>query len=84
MDKMKNWFRMTDAAQDAEIKKAEGRIDHLCDGPMTPFVAISRACHLSSTLVVHPEAVANALDAVLTRYGWLTDPDAKIVGDAKS
>ena len=56
---------------DAEISKAVGMIDHVCDGPMTAFVAISRACDLVASGEIRPEAAANALDTVLRAYGWI-------------
>jgi hypothetical protein len=56
-----------------EMTAAKGDIDHNCDGPMTPFVAISRAITLASTHSYDAEVLANALDQILEEHGWLTD-----------
>lgn len=46
-----------------DIKKAIKDIDYTSDGPVTQFVAISRA--LSLTGEYTPSTIANALDSVL-------------------
>lgn len=64
-------------------------ITHNCDGPLTPFVLISRATELDYVLVparrlvigFRPEDVANGLHEELIARGWLVaDEDAVIDG----
>lgn len=81
---LQNEARSKTADTAAEIEEALKAIDHYCDGPMTPFVAIGRACDLAASGDVSAEAVANALDLVLRSYGWMTNRDDKIVGSARS
>jgi len=60
---------------DDEIRAAREKIDHGCDGPITPFVLIARACDLASGSERERSAVANALHGALVSYGWLSDGD---------
>lgn len=46
-------------------------LDHGCDGPITPFVLISRAIDYAIRWPASRENIANALDELLTHYGWL-------------
>ncbi len=55
------------------IQQIKDRLNHGCDGPITPFVLISRATMLASSRTEFPENIANALDELLTEYGWLTN-----------
>ncbi len=66
---------------------------HRCDGPVTSFVAISRACELAAKGTFPPDVLANALDSALVDLfeaggcyytGEMPEPDfaeqAKFVG----
>ncbi len=59
------------------IDAIKEQLNHGCDGPITPFVLISRAIRLATNAPYiegysgHPENIANALDELLTEYGWL-------------
>lgn len=49
-----------------------GRIMHTCDGPVSRFVAIARACELCSKYGDNPfviTVIANVLDDCLTELG---------------
>ena len=47
------------------IEFAASDIAHECDGPVTKFVAISRACKLAAGRKYDAETIANALSDVL-------------------
>lgn len=49
------------------------RLDHLTDGPLTPFVLMSRACHFAAQYPQRAEEVANALHTALTEHGWVRE-----------
>jgi len=51
----------------SEIVAAEEEIEHLCDGPLTPFVLIGRATDLAAKGEHSADAVANALHTCLQR-----------------
>lgn len=52
------------------------------DGPLTPFVLISRAARLASDRRAwHAEDVANALHEELIDHGWLVSDEDAIFGD---
>ena len=53
------------------IGKAKRVLAHRCDGPITAFVLIHRACELSATNQFVPSVVANALDELLVECGYL-------------
>ncbi len=57
------------------VDKAKRLLNHGTDGPITPFVLITRANILSFTSDYTEEItfIANALDELLTEYGWLKD-----------
>ena len=76
-------------ADNAMITQARLEITHRCDGPITPFVLISRACRLATygrpVQGMNPThdagwaaVVAEALYAELAEYGWLTDDDSAV------
>lgn len=54
------------------ISLCKEQIDHHCDGPMSPLVAINRACKLANTYPI--EVCAEACEEVMVDYGWLVDP----------
>jgi len=57
-----------------KITKAQLEIGNTCDGPITPFVLISRAvtkAHESDTY--DPETIADALYNLLDSWGFLND-----------
>jgi hypothetical protein len=56
-----------------DIAKFRAQIDHGCDGPITSFVLIARACFLANRAKNETEvtAIANALSDALSDYGWL-------------
>jgi hypothetical protein len=53
------------------ISRARRQITHNGDGPITPFVLISRACELSRRGEVPAEVAANALHEELSDRCWL-------------
>ena len=58
---------------EANVSFARHAISHNADGPITPFVLISRACELRD---VSSEVASNALYEELKDRGWLwTDQD---------
>jgi len=59
------------------IEEAQIELEHRCDGPITCFVLIVRACELAQRPGVDAELVGNALHACLTAYGWLADDGAR-------
>lgn len=59
------------------IAKAKRLLDHRCDGPITAFVLISRACELSDQRQFPPSVAANALNELLQEYGFL-DNDSPV------
>lgn len=61
------------------IERALRDIEHRCDGPLTPFVLISRACRLAASGEHEPCNVADALYAALSERGWLRDDDSAMV-----
>lgn len=60
-------------ACEACIKNAKEELSHGCDGPITDFVLISRACRLAASGKFGAPEVANALDEVLREYGFLKE-----------
>lgn len=50
----------------------EFNFDHTTDGPVDPFVVISRACEAASS-GKNCEAVANSLYETLKEHGWLKE-----------
>jgi hypothetical protein len=52
---------------------ARETIAHICDGPLTPFVLISRAVELAGGKQSPDDPVANALYDALKDAGWLRD-----------
>jgi hypothetical protein len=54
------------------IEHAKSAIGHGCDGPITPFVLISRATEIVSK-GCDPVIAANALYEYLVAYEYLTD-----------
>ena len=46
-------------------------IDHNCDGPMTPLVAMYRACELAQGNYYDIDICAEAALEVFEEYGWL-------------
>lgn len=55
------------------IAKAKHELCHLCDGPLTDFVLISRAMRLATSQKVAPVVVSNALFDALQEYGYLAE-----------
>ncbi len=59
------------------VNQVKDKLNHGCDGPITPFVLISRAIQLAAEndgeAFAYAENIANALDELLTEYGWLKD-----------
>ncbi len=56
------------------IDAIKERLNHGCDGPITPFVLISRAINLAyGQSGEHAENIANALHELLIDYGWLKE-----------
>ncbi len=55
------------------IDAIKEQLNHGCDGPITPFVLISRACLFAQETKDPVKAmdIANALNELLTEYGWL-------------
>ena len=72
---MINWYLLSDTQRAILIERAQDAITNRCDGPLTAFVLISRACEYSANPEAYPEAFANALDTELTARGFL-DSDA--------
>lgn len=72
---MMNWYRLTQAERYEATEKARKAIDHGCDGPITPFVLIARACDVASRGDCHAHAVADALHEALESRRWLRDDD---------
>lgn len=54
------------------IARAKHDIDHGCDGPITAFVLISRACRLVEKRKYDSETIANALHAALRKGVTMT------------
>jgi len=57
-----------------DIQRVKNEISHLCDGPVTAFVLMSRACKLAEKGTFDSEVVANGLHAALLELGF-TDPE---------
>ncbi len=55
------------------ITAIKEQLNHGCDGPITPFVLISRAMYMAAgdQTIEKATIIANALDELLTEYGWL-------------
>ncbi len=51
--------------------KAQQELEHGCDGPVTDFVLIARACRLAAKGTFGPGEIANALDQALREFGYL-------------
>ena len=64
---------------EANIAFARHAISHNCDGPITPFVLISRACEMRS---VSHETAAAALYEELRAWGWLLGESERVEVDA--
>lgn len=54
------------------IEMVRKRIEHNGDGPLSPFVLMTRACELASKPGSDHETVANALYLALKERGWCT------------
>lgn len=61
------------------IRSAREEIAHGCDGPLTSFVLIARACDLIAT-GTDPEIVANALHEELSERGMLIEGNVEVPG----
>lgn len=70
--KTKTTLHAADAGAPLTPYEAERRISHLCDGPITVFVMISRAVELAAKYPADRETIANALYDLLGNYGCLT------------
>lgn len=64
----------------SKIWQVRNHISHLCDGPITPFVLIRRACQLVEDKKYDATTVANALDDELTDRSWLLRDIIEITG----
>jgi hypothetical protein len=64
---------------EGNITFARHAISHNADGPVTPFVLISRACELRD---VSNEVAANALYEELRARGWVCDENERVEVDA--
>lgn len=64
--------------KDREVKACISDIDHTCDGPVTPTVAIYRACKLASEHAYDHEIVAEALEQVMEDNDWV-NPEPRTV-----
>ncbi len=54
------------------IFQAKNYITHVCDGPLTDFVVISRGCKLIKE-GCDPDIVANAIIETLNELGFIPD-----------
>lgn len=63
-----------------ETPQARDAINHGCDGPITPFVLIMRACELVEEGKYDVQSVANALDLELCERGWLAENAIEVTG----
>jgi len=58
------------------ISSAREELSHGCDGPLTPFVLMSRATDLVARGKASADVAANALCEELESFGWVADPNA--------
>ena len=63
-----------------DVTNIKDAIDHYCDGPMTPTVAIARAMQIARRgcypLFNGNDPITDALEEVLQGHGWLTNDDS--------
>jgi len=57
------------------IEEVQAAIEHGCDGPLTPFVLISRAMLVVQQQRARAPMAADALYSALHERGWVTDSD---------
>ncbi len=62
------------------IYRAKQDINHSCDGPMTPLVAMNRACSLAKANIYSIDVCAEALEEVLLEYDWLVEDYTAVKG----
>ena len=67
------------AADDVQIGKARELLRSQCDGPITPFVLISRATRLSAEKTFPDHIMADALHQELLEFGWIIADDDALV-----
>ena len=63
-----------------EIEQAEKVLGSECDGPLTPFVVLSRATNYAARTNFSDAALAEATHNLFCDFGWLT-PDALLADD---
>lgn len=64
---------MNDLEYESDKREALDAILHRTDGPVTPFVALSRALDLAAEGKLDRYAIANALDGVLDDFSRACD-----------
>ena len=62
-------------SQNDLILEAKDVLNHICDGPITQFVLISRAMATRVQCKYSASVVANALYELLLEYNWLKSED---------
>lgn len=71
--------------QKDKINFIRSGIAHVTDGPITPFVLISRAMRMASDRrAFNSEDVANALHEELSERGWIVDDEDADVDESGS